>query len=100
MQKDIITYQTSGTCSRVIHLEIEDGLVTHCSFERGCYGNAQGICRLVKGQKVEDVIEKLSGIQCQNGTSCPDQLATALSAWKDKKQADKAVNHEETDSNK
>ena len=35
---------------------------------------------LAVGRKVEDVIGLLKGIQCRNGTSCPDQLARALEA--------------------
>ena len=41
---------------------------------------AQGVARLAVGRKVEDVIAALKGIQCRNGTSCPDQLARALEA--------------------
>lgn len=80
---DTLTYRTSGTCSRVIHIGIENNRITHCAFEQGCDGNAQGICRLVEGLTVDEVIKKLSGIQCRNGTSCPDQLAKALCEWQD-----------------
>ena len=46
-------------------------------------GNTQGVARLVIGRKVDDVIETLEGINCGNrGTSCPDQLAQALKAYK------------------
>ena len=38
----------------------------------------QGVAKLVVGRKVEEVISLLKGIQCRNGTSCPDQLAQAL----------------------
>ena len=32
--------------------------------------------------KIEDVIEKLKGIECgMKGTSCPDQLAKALEEY-------------------
>ncbi len=45
----------------------------------GCNGNLKGIAALVKGMKVEDVIEKLENIKCgMKNTSCPDQLAQAL----------------------
>jgi uncharacterized protein (TIGR03905 family) len=41
----------------------------------------QAISTLVKGMKIEDVIEKLRGIDCGGkGTSCPDQLTRALEA--------------------
>ena len=72
------TYRTSGTCSSAINYEVENGIVTKCEFVGGCHGNTQGVARLVVGRKVEDVIATLKGIQCRNGTSCPDQLARAL----------------------
>lgn len=73
------TYKTHGTCSREITFEIDNGIVTKVSFISGCNGNLQGISHLVEGMKVEDVIEKLKGINCNGrGTSCPDQLARAL----------------------
>ncbi len=71
-------YATKGTCSRNIQFEVQDGVVTACRFEGGCGGNLQGLARLVQGRPVGEVIELLEGIQCQNGTSCPDQLAKAL----------------------
>ena len=85
MSKETIHYKTKGTCSRAIQIEIEDGRIARCAFEKGCSGNTQGLCRLLEGVKVEDVIDKLSGIQCQNGTSCPDQLARALVQWRNGK---------------
>lgn len=75
-----INYQTQGTCSKLIHLVLtDDNVIEDVAFLGGCNGNLQGICKLVKGQKAEDVIARVKGISC-NGrpTSCPDQLATAL----------------------
>lgn len=74
------TYQTQGTCSREIDYEVTEGVITACRFVGGCPGNTQGVARLAVGRKVEDVIAALKGIQCRNGTSCPDQLARALEA--------------------
>ncbi|MBP3605694.1 MAG: TIGR03905 family TSCPD domain-containing protein [Clostridia bacterium] len=74
-----IEYKTSGTCSRAIVVDIEDGVIASCKFVGGCMGNTQGVAALVKGMKVEEAIERLSGIQCGfRGTSCPDQLSRAL----------------------
>ena len=57
----------------------EDHIIQNVSFTGGCNGNLQGISRLVKGQKAEDVIASLEGIRCGfKSTSCPDQLAQAL----------------------
>lgn len=72
-------YLTTGTCSRIIDFEVENGIVKDVVFTGGCHGNLQGIGALVKGMKVEDVISKLEGIRCrEKPTSCPDQLAQAL----------------------
>ena len=74
-----IEYKTRGTCSRMIILDIEDGVVTNCSFVGGCAGNTAGVASLVKGMKTEDVVTKLKGIKCGfKPTSCPDQLAKAI----------------------
>ena len=79
-------YNTSGTCSRLIDIEInpESGVIEDVRVTGGCHGNLQGIGALVKGLKPEQVIERLKGIKCGNkATSCPDQLACALSQIKD-----------------
>lgn len=72
-------YKTKGTCSTDINLQVEDGVITDIEFWSGCNGNLQGICRLVKGMPVKDVISRLEGIRCgMRPTSCPDQLCQAL----------------------
>ena len=73
-------FETRGVCSREIQYEVVDGVVTACRFVGGCPGNTQGVAKLAVGRKVEDVISLLKGIECRNGTSCPDQLARALEA--------------------
>ena len=72
-------YQTAGTCSRQIELEVENGIVKSVHFVGGCHGNLQGISKLVTGMCAADVIARLKGIRCgMKTTSCPDQLAQAL----------------------
>lgn len=74
-------YNTTGTCSKQIQLDVEEGVIKDVQFLGGCNGNLQGISKLVKGQKVKDIIDKLQGIKCgMKDTSCPDQLSKALSA--------------------
>jgi uncharacterized protein (TIGR03905 family) len=76
-------YQTSGTCSRLIDFDVVDGKVKNVIFTGGCNGNLQGIGKLVEGMPVSVVVERLKGINCNGkGTSCPDQLACALSQTK------------------
>ena len=78
MEKEIV-YQTKGTCSKEIGIKICGDSITNVTFAGGCHGNLQGICKLVEGMKITDVIEKLKGIDCKGrGTSCPDQLTQAL----------------------
>lgn len=81
----IYEYVTRGTCSRKIIIDVEDETVNNVQFIGGCNGNTQGIARLVKGMKIDDIISRVEGINCGGkGTSCPDQLAKALKIIKNK----------------
>ncbi len=51
------SYNTNGTCSRVIDFEVENGILKNVRFTGGCHGNLQGIAALVEGLEVEDVIQ-------------------------------------------
>ena len=74
-----IDYQPKGVCSRRMRIEVENGIVKSLEVQGGCYGNLQGISRLVEGMRVDDVIARLEGIRCGfKPTSCPDQLCKAL----------------------
>ena len=76
-------YKTIGTCSRKITLDIENDILRSVEFEGGCNGNLKGISSLCSGMKIDDIIEKTKGIKCGfKQTSCPDQLANALMAYK------------------
>lgn len=81
-----IEYKTEGTCSQLIDVTAdENDVIQDVSFVGGCDGNLQGICRLVIGQKIDDVIKHLDGIRCgMKRTSCPDQLCRALEQLKQK----------------
>lgn len=76
-----MTYEFTprGVCSQKMIIDVEDGVVRELQVFGGCNGNLKGISSLVKGMKIEDVIERLEGIHCgMKPTSCPDQLARAL----------------------
>ena len=79
-----VDYQTQGTCSKLISVTTDDNdIIQNVTFLGGCNGNLQGISQLVKGQKVDDVIDRLEGIRCgAKPTSCPDQLCQALKQLK------------------
>ncbi|MCD8160762.1 MAG: TIGR03905 family TSCPD domain-containing protein [Clostridiales bacterium] len=74
-----ISYQPKGVCSRLMNIEVEDGVIQNLEVIGGCNGNLKGISALVKGMKVEDAISRMEGIRCgYKSTSCPDQIAQAL----------------------
>ena len=77
-------YSPKGTCYVKMMLDIDENTDTVQNLEviGGCNGNLKGIGALLKGMKVEDVISRLDGITCGiKPTSCPDQIAKALSAY-------------------
>lgn len=75
-------YTTRGVCSREISFDVVDGKVKNVQFVGGCNGNTKGVSALVDGMDIHDAISRLKGIQCgMKGTSCPDQLATALEQY-------------------
>ncbi|MDD7113411.1 MAG: TIGR03905 family TSCPD domain-containing protein [Lachnospiraceae bacterium] len=77
------SYKTTGTCSREIQFDVENNIIKEVRFIGGCMGNTLGISALVKGRDIDEIIQLLKGIDCGGrGTSCPDQLAHALTAYK------------------
>ena len=88
MQKSI-TFKPENVCSRQINIiSDENDRIVSVTFVGGCPGNTLGICKLVKGMHIDDVIQILEGTKCRvsktGETSCPDQLAKALKLLKDK----------------
>jgi len=75
-----INYMPKGVCSSLIKIEINDNdIIESVVFTGGCQGNLAGIGRLLEGMPVNTAIEKLKNIKCgRKSTSCPDQLAIAL----------------------
>ena len=76
-------YKTTGTCAGKIVIDLDGDIVKSVRFIGGCPGNTLGISKLVEGMKVDEVITRLEGIRCgMKATSCPDQLAKALTEAK------------------
>ena len=76
-------YRPRGVCSRLMEFEVEDDRVVSVSVTGGCDGNLKGISSLLQGMPVDEVISQLEGIRCGGKpTSCPDQIARALKAWR------------------
>ncbi len=76
------TVRPRGVCSMQITFEIDDEKrIKNVKFIGGCAGNTKGVASLVDGMKAEEVVKRLRGIDCGGrGTSCPDQLASAIEA--------------------
>ena len=78
-------YVPRGVCSRTIDIDLDEktGVVRSVRFTAGCSGNTQGVASLVEGMARQEIIDRLSGIDCNfKGTSCPDHLALALKTVK------------------
>lgn len=76
-------YTPKGVCSMKMIVEADDGIVSDVQIIGGCPGNSIGVSKLCVGMEIDDAIEVLSGIDCRGrGTSCPDQLAIALTKLK------------------
>lgn len=75
------TVRPRGVCSMQIKFEIDENrIVKNVKFLGGCNGNSKGISALAEGMNADELVKRLSGIDCNGkGTSCPDQLARAVS---------------------
>ena len=77
-----IRFYPQGVCCQQMEVEIEDGIIVNAQFFGGCNGNLKGIASLIKGMKIEDVIERIQGTTCGGKTtSCPDQLSICLKEY-------------------
>ena len=76
-------FNPRGVCARQFIFEIDGDTVTKVRIVGGCPGNLLGISSLIKGMKVDDIIDRMHGIRCGlKPTSCPDQIAKALTSYK------------------
>ena len=74
-----MTFMTKGVCCRQMEIDVQDGIINEVVFLGGCDGNLKAMAILVKGKKVEEVIELLEGVGCgRRGTSCAHQFTIAL----------------------
>ena len=76
-------YTPKGICSRKMIFDLDGDIIRSVEVIGGCNGNLKGISSLLKGQNVNEIISRLEGITCgPKSTSCPDQIAQALKAYK------------------
>ena len=78
-------YKTQGTCSQEIDIELKDGVIESVQFVGGCNGNLQAVSKLTDGKTPDEIAALIGGIRCGfKSTSCPDQLARAVTEAKRK----------------
>ena len=75
-----VEYKTENlVCSRKITFDLKDDKIYNIKFEGGCPGNLLAISKLLEGQDINYIIEKLKGNNCGNkSSSCTDQLVKAI----------------------
>ena len=78
------SYRPRGVCSQNFDFDLEDGKIVSLKVTGGCDGNLKGIASLLAGMEIDEAIRRMEGIRCGfKSTSCPDQLAKALRAFRD-----------------
>jgi len=83
--KKRIEFIPNGVCSSKMIIEVDGDIISYIEIVGGCPGNSMGISKLCVGMDIDEVIERLDGVDCRGrGTSCPDQLAKALIELKNK----------------
>lgn len=74
-----IVHKTEGrVCSSEVSFDYVDGRIYNVAFRGGCKGNTTGVSLLAEGMRPEDLVERLKGVDCHGGNSCPNELAMAI----------------------
>lgn len=74
-----ITIIPDNVCADRIFVQVENDAIVSVEFDGGCHGNGQALGRLLQGMRVDEAIQRLSGIDCEGkGTSCADQFAKGM----------------------
>lgn len=72
-------HQTGGrTCASKISFDLVEGRICNVQFSGGCKGNTQGVAALAEGMPAREVVQRLKGLDCHGGNSCPNELAVAV----------------------
>ena len=77
-----VKFSPRGVCAMQIDFDVDDGKLYNVRFIGGCNGNLKAIGKLVEGKDAREVADILRGNTCgMKGTSCADQLATAIDTY-------------------
>ncbi len=76
------SFTPQKVCSKRIDFSLDEaGRLHDVKFLGGCPGNLPAIGKLVEGKDAKEIADILRGNPCGNrGTSCADQLSTAIDA--------------------
>ena len=58
-------YKTHGTCSQQILIDVDGDTIANVEFIGGCAGNTQGVARLAKGRKIDEVISLIKRVHTE-----------------------------------
>lgn len=79
----VFTYKPKGVCSQLMQFEMDNETIKEVKVQGGCNGNLKGICAILRNKTIDEVLEAFDGITCgMRKTSCPDQIAQALKAYR------------------
>ena len=67
-----------GSCTKKIDIEIDDGRIVSTEFTGGHPGSPQVVAALAEGMDITETIRLLRSFSCNDDTSCPGRLASAL----------------------
>jgi len=73
-----VSLDHSGSCTKKIDIEIDNGRIVSTEFTGGRPGSPQVLDALAEGMDITETIRLLRGFACNDDTSCPGRLASAL----------------------
>ena len=59
----MIKYKTQGICAKEIYFSVKDNILQEVIFVGGCDGNHKGLCALVEGLPIDEVIGEIIDIE-------------------------------------
>ena len=76
-------YTPQRVCSKQFFFDVDeaDRTVRDFQFKGGCFGNLHGIRRLMRGMKIDEILDRLSGMPVcpmSKVSSCPEEICKAL----------------------
>ena len=76
-------YTPQRVCSKQFFFDVDeaDRTLRDFQFKGGCFGNLQGIRRLLRGMKIDEIVDRLSDMPVcpmSKVSSCPEEIRKAL----------------------